>query len=407
MDTSPPHDNDGIAVLSLHVFPVKSCRGIAVSHAAIGPYGFELDRFWMLAEPPSAAGRPMTMVTQRTHPQLAHISTALFLNNSAQPATAIPPAALAAGGDLVLSAPGMSNDLRIPFTAPASAPPLSLVTAELHHGEQVLCRDEGEYAAEWLERFLGFPARLVRKNTEAVRGLNPLHTPSRALFESEPQTALADGYPFLILSNASVADLNVRLAARNAPAVTLHNFRPNIYISSQTPYIEDTFLTISINSHEMYIASRCVRCVLPNNDPETAIPHKKEPLATLMAYRRVDPGSKWMSCFGMNATHREAGWVVSVGDVVKVTRSGEMHNLAGIWRGRREPLLVDEADDTNDDVEPESEIGLAPPATSSASASSLVGDELARRTSPILWSAAAVGVVILARLVMANRVPVW
>ncbi|KAJ3185435.1 hypothetical protein HDU87_000054 [Geranomyces variabilis] len=341
------------------------------------------------------------MVTQRTHPKLALISTALFLTDAAadhhQPATAIPPAALAAGGSLVLSAPGMSADLQIPFI-PSAASSLPLVTAELHHGETTHCRDEGTHAAEWLETFLGLPVRLLRKDTETVRELDPLHTPARELFVSEPQTALADGYPFLILSDASVADLNVRLAARNAPAVTLHNFRPNIFISSPSPYFEETFFAIAISQHELYINSRCVRCVLPNNDPQTGLPHKKEPLATLMSYRRVDPGAKWTPCLGVNATHRDAGWSVRVGDVVSVTRSGDFHHRDGVWRGGREPVPVggggggDKEDaDGGDDQKRLAAAHVTPPAVSAFV-----------RVSPIVYPVVALAVVVAARFLMAS-----
>ncbi|KAJ3165238.1 hypothetical protein HDU88_004321 [Geranomyces variabilis] len=386
--SSSPADGD-ITVLSLHVYPVKSCRGISVTKAAVGPYGFELDRFWMLAEPPASPGAPLRMVTQRTHPKLALISTALLLGDSAKPATAIPPAALASGGSLILSAPGMPTDLQIPFI-PSAASSLPILTAELHHGETTKCRDEGSHAAEWLERFLGFRVRLLRKDTETVRELDPLHTPAVELFESEPQTALADGYPFLILSDASVADLNVRLAARGAPAVTLHNFRPNIFISSPTPYFEETFFTVAMSSHEVFVNSRCVRCVLPNNDPQTGVAHKKEPLATLMTYRRVDPGAKWTPCLGVNATHRDAGWVLHVGDAVSVTCSGDFHHRDGVWRGGRAPVPVASGGDKDGDGATPADV-TPPPAVSA-----LV------RVSPIVYSVVALGVVVAARLLMAS-----
>ena len=77
------------------------------------------------------------------------------------------------------------------------------------------------------------------------------------------QTAFADGYPFLILSQESLSDLNKRLSS----PVAMRNFRPNIVIKGcKKPYEEDTWKQIRIgpdhsNDHLFFLVARCTRCV--------------------------------------------------------------------------------------------------------------------------------------------------
>ncbi|TPX61207.1 hypothetical protein PhCBS80983_g01293 [Powellomyces hirtus] len=321
-----------ITVDSLHIYPVKSCRGIDLQSAAVSKC-FELDRYWMITKPSGE------MYTQRTHPQLALIETALQLTGSASTApTQIPIDAYTHGGRLILRAPGMPDTTVVfPQTQPGKP-----VLAQLHGKKKVDALDEGDEIAAWLTMYLGFETRLVVKDMGKVRPLNPLHVPARRYFDHEPQTAMADGYPFLLLSTASISDLNKRLAERNAPSVSLRNFRPNIVVSSTDhgPYFEDTLFQISIAGHDLFIASRCTRCTLPNNDPNTGIAHKKEPLATMMSYRRVDPGASFSACLGMNTVNVDQGWSMERGDTVLVKREGDFHDRKGVWRGQAEPHPV-------------------------------------------------------------------
>ncbi|KAJ1993295.1 hypothetical protein H4R33_000704 [Dimargaris cristalligena] len=161
---------------------------------------------------------------------------------------------------------------------------------------------------------------------------------------------LSDDAPILMASELSLADLNERLET----PVDIRHFRPNILINDQvtsdtakspsststlsasssplstspsllTPFQEETWCRITIVPQDkaaprtsetnstpvpttLLVTSRCTRCVLTNNNPDTGIANPKhQPLKTLMSYRRVDPGDKYHSCFGMNCVPVRSG----------------------------------------------------------------------------------------------------
>ncbi|RKP27060.1 MOSC domain-containing protein, partial [Syncephalis pseudoplumigaleata] len=114
-------------------------------------------------------------------------------------------------------------------------------------------------------------------------------------------TAFADVFPCLLISEASLDDLNARLEQ----PVDMRRFRPNVVVAgSHEPYAEDgwigSYLYAKDGTAGLYVANRCVRCVMPNVDPDQGAPLGLEPLRTLQSYRRVDPASKYKACFGVN-----------------------------------------------------------------------------------------------------------
>ncbi|KAJ3023240.1 hypothetical protein HKX48_003844 [Thoreauomyces humboldtii] len=324
-----------MSLYSIHsLVNIKGVHGYALRQTvypavAVGVDGLGVrllfDRLWLIANPDGK------MFTQRTHPSMALITTAIKLKGSSEEMTSVALGAYENGGDLLLNAPGM-KELRVPFPQPQNSGDLS-VTADIH-GHEVGGLDEGATAAAWVSEVMGVPARLLVKDPNRVRSLDG-DAPAYDLFEGEPQTAFADGSPMLIISQGSLDDLNNRLSARNAPPVTLRNFRPNLIFSSLPPYGEDQLLRIAVGPErrELYITSRCTRCLLPNVDPNTGEAHKKEPNATLMSYRRIDAGAKFSACLGVNAIPTEADWAVKVGNAVEVLDAGDIHHRGGIWNG--------------------------------------------------------------------------
>jgi uncharacterized protein YcbX len=123
--------------------------------------------------------------------------------------------------------------------------------------------------------------------------------------------SFADGYPFLVISEASLSDLNSRL---ETPLV-MERFRPNIVVSGVPAYAEDTFRHVRFGEVGFRAVKRCDRCSVTTIDPETGA-RGKEPLRTLATYRRED-GKVW---FGMNLIHDAEG-TLSVGDLVHETDS--------------------------------------------------------------------------------------
>ncbi len=254
-----------LAALYLH--PIKSCGGLALAEAVLGPTGLDLDRDWMVVDPHG------DMFTQRELPRMALIQPAFK------------------GGELVLRAPGMLA-LHLKLDTVESA------TRVRVWDDVVKAYDMGALAAQWFTDFLGTAARLVRFDPEQQRLSDPAWAG-----EVQAENAFADGYPLLVAGSASLDDLNARLAARGAAAVTMARFRPNLVLEGLQPWDEDHVDEITLAADEgpvrLRLVKPCTRCSIPNVDPASAAT-SAEPGATLATFR-ADARVKGGITFGMNA----------------------------------------------------------------------------------------------------------
>jgi uncharacterized protein YcbX len=125
--------------------------------------------------------------------------------------------------------------------------------------------------------------------------------------------SLADGYPFMLLGESSLADLNSRLAV----PLPMNRFRPNFVVAGSGPYEEDFWRTIEIGNNIFYVVKPCARCKITMVDQETG-ERGQEPLPTLASYRTQRIGTKQGAMFGQNLIADTAGGTVKVGDTVKV-----------------------------------------------------------------------------------------
>jgi len=234
-------------VSSLHIYPVKSCRGIDVDAFRITDTGPEWDRRWMIVK--SADGR---FITQRSHPSMARIAVAV------------------GGGNLRLS----GDDIE------------ALVVPVDHGGEsrrvvvwndECLGVDAGETAADWLAAVLGEPLRLVRIDPSLSRLASAEYAgPGRH------PVSFADGYPVLMISRESLADLNRRLPG----AIPMERFRPNVVIEGGVAYAEDAMARFRFGPVVLRGVKHCTRCAIPTTDQRTgARDPDQEPLRTLKTYR--------------------------------------------------------------------------------------------------------------------------
>ena len=235
----------GIVLSELYFYPVKSLRGIKLERAPVDRRGIRFDRHWMLVDP---EGR---FVTQRQSPRMALVGTRL-----------IP-------GGLRLCAPGMP-DLEIPGDDGAGDP----VQVQVWR-DQCLARSAGDPAAAWLSRFLERPCRLVYLPESTVRPVDPDYA------RSGDQVGFSDGFPFLLLSEASLEDLNSRL---DTP-LPMQRFRPNLVVRGCLPYAEDGWRRIRIGEIRFRVVKPCSRCAIPTIDTRTG-EKGVEPLRTLNRYRR-------------------------------------------------------------------------------------------------------------------------
>lgn len=273
-------------ISQINVYPIKSCAGIALDEARMFAHGLEYDRHWMLVD---TSGR---FVTQRTMPRMALIEPEL------------------AGGELVVRAPGQA-----PFRTPLDAAVLS----DAERIEVTVWRstlnalDVGGEAAQWFSAFLGAPLRLVRFDPAAQRIANRDRTG-----DTIAPLRFADGYPLLVIGQASLDDLNARLAKKGVDAIPMNRFRPNLVLSGIEAYEEDYIDTLRLETGAGPIGLRfvkpCTRCPIPTIDqlsgaPDPRWPH--EPTDTLSAYR-ADSRVDGQMTFGQNAVVVEGAGTVLV-----------------------------------------------------------------------------------------------
>ncbi|KAJ3120259.1 hypothetical protein HK098_004757 [Nowakowskiella sp. JEL0407] len=333
---------ENIKISEMYIYPVKSCRGIKVSRWPIGINGLELDRLWMVVD---TNGK---FITQREYPKLVLIECELiidgvFVSDSSYSTDFTD--LYDRGGKLVLKAPGM-EEVSISFRKTSSFYEPEDV---LIWGKLVKAIDEGDTISSWLSKYLGFSCRLVLKDPRTPRLLNPKNTPDLSLFNHKPpQTAFADGYPMLLVSDASLHDVNLKMRGRNVHTswngpVSVKNFRANILVSGLGPFEEEKILRFKMicggesEDVEFIVNARCTRCLVPNNNVGNGENSGSEPFKTLMNYRRVDPGDKYAPVFGINVTSLKAGKILMVGSQMKVISVGS-HDRRGIWRGKLIPI---------------------------------------------------------------------
>jgi uncharacterized protein YcbX len=173
-------------------------------------------------------------------------------------------------GSLTLVAPEMP-----PLTFwPSGQGPARLVRV---WRDACLAVDQGDRVAEWLSAFLGQPVRLVHIADDFVRRVD-----ARYAHRPTDQAAFSDGYPFLLISQASLDALNARLAA----PLPMNRFRPNIVVAGCPPFAEDGWNDFCVNGIVFSAVKPCARCVITTIDQETAIAGP-EPLRTLASFRAV------------------------------------------------------------------------------------------------------------------------
>jgi uncharacterized protein YcbX len=261
---------------ALHIYPVKSCRGLAVPSAAVDEHGFVGDRRFMVV-----AEADGLFLTQRTHPRMALIETSLTSTS------------------LFISSPGRGS-VTIPLNASAGQRRVTVWKSTTSADD---CGDE---PAEWLSDFLGLPLRLVR-----IGGTYQRQNLKRAA-QAGDVVSFADSCPFLVIGEATLADLNARLAE----PLPMNRFRPNLVVAGGAPYTEDDWTKIRINGVVFRHAGPCARCPITTTNQETAV-RGKEPLKTLATYRR-DPADPTNVNFGANLIHETKHGTLQVGALVEL-----------------------------------------------------------------------------------------
>ena len=279
-------------ISQLTIYPVKSCAGLTLGEAVMGRAGLETpggkhtvaDREWMIV---TAAG---DFLTQREHPRMALIVPCVE-GDPESAAESVPQSAA-----LRLRAPGMP-DLAIPLGDFALRAPGLQVRVWDHH---CAAFDEGDAAREWLSDYLRTSARLARFDPAHARWSNQGQTGTiKAL------NRFSDGYPLLMISEASLAQLNERLQETGREPLPMNRFRPNIVVKGVEAHDEDRFAALRSRPEddaaagapriELRPVKPCPRCPVPSVDQATGM-RGADPLDILAQYR----GSADGIVFGQN-----------------------------------------------------------------------------------------------------------
>lgn len=268
---------NAVTVSGLYIYPIKSCRGIALNESEVLATGLAQDRRWMVVNEKG------TFVTQREQARLALIVPELTADGLLVRAADMPPLAVR-----------------------------SLTTRQLTvtvWRDAVSAFDEGDEAAAWLSHFLGLSVRLVRFDDAHARLSNRDWTGEVAAYNR-----FSDGFPLLVIANASLAELNTRLPQ----PLPMHRFRPNVVLDGLPAYGEDEVHELRSDTLCVRLVKPCTRCKITTIDPVTGIAEGTEPLSTLMKFRR-NPALRGV-IFGQNAiVVTGVGGRLRIGQALQVT----------------------------------------------------------------------------------------
>jgi uncharacterized protein YcbX len=262
---------------ALYRFPLKSCKADVLQRASFDELGMVGDRRWMLVD--QASGR---FLTQRVLPQMSQLSV---LWNAA--------------GGVTLKAPGFT-----PLEVALPSDRDDNLRGVILWRDTLRVPDAGDEAARWVSEFVGKPTRMVHVSVDRARWL------PGGFGHDDKRVGFADGFPLLLVGQASLDDLSARIGQ---PQEMLR-FRPNLVVEGAPAFAEDNWKRIRIGDIEFSLLKGCTRCILTTIDPATGERSAdREPLATLKTYRERD-GDVW---FGQNMVNEgtgilEAGMPVTV-----------------------------------------------------------------------------------------------
>ncbi|MEZ5495524.1 MAG: MOSC domain-containing protein [Gammaproteobacteria bacterium] len=237
-----------IKISELYIYPVKSLSGIQIQTSELTPFGLKYDRRWMLVD---ANGR---FITQRENADLATIQTQIQDNQ------------------LILSYQNL--EIQVPDVDEKNAEQIE-VTIWKDSFKASLVSHEVD---SWLSERLNMSCRLVYMPENTQRQIN------MDFAEKNQFVSFADGYPILLVSQESLDDLNSRLTHK----VNINRFRPNIVVTGTNAYAEDDWSEFSVNELNFRAVKKCSRCIIPSINQTSGVQDRKEIIAVLNQYRKVD-----------------------------------------------------------------------------------------------------------------------
>lgn len=252
------------------IYPVKGLQAVRLEASDVFAEGLAHDRRWMIVDEEG------TFLSQRQIPAMAPVGAEVF------------------GGQLALS----HQEDRL--LVEESSRDRALVTV---WGDRVNALAPCSAADAWLSERLGRRVRLVRMDSDSLRPLKK--------FPDRP-VSFADGYPLLLAAEASLADLNGRMAS----PLPMDRFRPNVTVKGTRAWDEDEWEEVRIGEVLFAAPTLCSRCKVTTVNQATGGEEGPEPLRTLAKFRRASDGKVY---FGVNLYPLSLG-VIRLGDPIEAVK---------------------------------------------------------------------------------------
>jgi uncharacterized protein len=257
----------------INIYPIKSLGGISLQSSEVQERGLKYDRRWVLVDETN------TFFTQRDYPEMALIKVSIE-----------------------------KDGLKLHHKKKNIQPLLVTFSFEHSKTNDVVIWDDtvkGEFyhreIDEWFSEIIGIKCHLVKMPESTKRIVDEAYVINKTV-------SFADAFPFLIIGQASLGDLNSRM---DKP-LPMNRFRTNFVFTGGAPFEEDNWKKFTIGDVKFEAVKPCARCVITTTDQETA-ERAEEPLLTLSKFRKVN--NKVM--FGMNLVCESIGQV-TVGDKIEL-----------------------------------------------------------------------------------------
>lgn len=272
----------------INIYPIKSLRGISLNEAKTERRGLEFDRRWMLIDENNR------FLTQREFSKMATLNVEVL--------------------ERCLEISIADENLIVPFE----------IENKNNSGRvtiwQSKCKAEiyDKSINDWFSGILQTNCRLVRMPEETHRKVNYFYA-----VQKDDHVSFADGYPFLLIGESSLEDLNSRLEK----PLPMNRFRPNLVVSGAEAFEEDSWKTINIGDSIFHVVKPCARCVITTIEQNTGEKQGVEPLKTLSSFRIPKRNSMKKILFGQNLIAEKAGETIKVGDKIEVLETKRMLNF--------------------------------------------------------------------------------
>ncbi|MCW2120561.1 MOSC domain-containing protein [Flavobacterium sp. 7A] len=261
----------------LWIYPIKSLAGVSLKQSKVTARGLEFDRRWMLIDDEGV------FITQRNYPEMA-----LFQLNLDD-------------GFLTITHPNnFDSKVKISLSLKKEGTKIQTIVWD----DTVEALEEEASISTWFSVILGFSVRLVFMPDESFRKID-----SKYATTPNDITSFSDGFPFLIIGQSSLDDLNLRLKE----AVSIKRFRPNLVFTGGQSYEEERWKGFEIGKLLFQGVKPCSRCVMTTINPEKGVVSGKEPLLTLSKYKMV--GNNVI--FGQNAIAMHTG-SIAINDMISI-----------------------------------------------------------------------------------------